>query len=94
MKEWCLQHPWMTFFILIFFIYTFFTKIFSIFEGKKSFMENLIDKGGIKMTKGNGNSNSSNNNTGIKREIINEQRGSQSVPPPSSKSPSPPPKQK
>lgn len=96
MKEWCFLHPWMTFFIIIFAIWSICASISKIFKGKKRFMENLdIDsKGGIKMPDKNTNNKGSNTRPGNSNNGFSKQRGSQSVTPTSSSAPPPPPKQK
>ncbi|MFT5871279.1 MAG: hypothetical protein ACI8WT_000197 [Clostridium sp.] len=95
MKEWCLQHPWMTFFALIFTIYLFFNKKFISLRGKKEFMENLSNKGGITMSDKNENGSRKGNDTQSpsERKSIYE-NGCQSVPPTKSSPPEPPSKQK
>lgn len=90
MKEWCIQHPWMTFFTLNFFIWIIMKNIVKIFEGKKEYLENLNIKGGIKMP--NKNQTPKKNNGG--RTTQDGQKGSQSVPPTTLSSPGKPPKQK
>jgi len=94
MKEWCLQHPWMTFFTLIFTIWIVSKNINSIFRGKMEFMENSRIKGVMKMSNGNSiNSGNGSPHKSSSRPSQNE-RGSQTVKPPTTSSPPPPPNQK
>jgi hypothetical protein len=97
MTEWCLQHPWMIFFILVFTVWLLIQKTFGLFEGKKKFMENLSAKGGMYMPdeKNSGNSNNGGNNKPDSRSrVFHKDRGSQRVKPTSAPPPSAPPRQK
>lgn len=96
MKEWCLLHPWMTFFIINFTIVLVFLKNFTIDKGKKKNMKNLSNKGGINMPdkqnnqspNTSGNNNQNNNSGGIHRDY-----GTLRVPATNDPPPPPPPKQ-
>lgn len=91
MKEWCIQHPWMTFFIIIF-------TIWSIFRGKKGNMTSLNYKEVLKMSNDKTNLNSGQRETNSRKPTTSKtyynERGSQSVKPSLTSPPSPPPKQK
>lgn len=88
-----MQHPWMTFFVVIFIIWSISENLNSIFRGKRRFVENLDMKGVVKMSNGKPSGNSSNRSPKGGRSILNE-RGSQTVPPSLTSAPPPPPKQK
>lgn len=92
MKEWCLLHPWMTFFILILIIWLIIENIFVIIRGKKNNMENIRIKGGIQVE-----NNSKNKGSGNGSQRSDERRsingGVKSVPTTSAPPPPPPPKQ-
>lgn len=98
MYLWCLNHPWMTFIIIIIIIFSINLNFMIIYEGKRRKIENLNIEGGIKMPNKNGmpkningsNKGKPNNST----KIIHEQRGSIDVPPTTLSSPGKPPKQK
>ncbi|APF26301.1 hypothetical protein NPD5_293 [Clostridium sporogenes] len=98
MKEWCLQHPWMTFFIIIFSIGIISKNINLILGGKKDDVKNLKNKGVMEMS--DNKTNTTSKQSGISKNKPSEtktsynERGSQSVPPSSTSAPPLPPKQK
>ncbi|AEB77334.1 hypothetical protein IRP63_14560 (plasmid) [Clostridium botulinum] len=99
MKEWCLQHPWMTFFIIIFIICIVSQNKKSVLGGKKENTSKINNEEVIKMLhdKSNIKQNGDDRNIEIShnsnRDYFNE-RGSQSVPPTLTSAPRKPPRQK
>lgn len=94
MQKWCLIHPWMTFFIIIFTIFLLYLLFLKLIKGKSKCMENLSIKGGIKMPNNQNNSNNSGtNNSGSSGRTEHKDYGTLRVPPTSAPPPPPPPKQ-
>ena len=94
MKEWCLLHPWMTFFVLILLITLFINNNFIIIRGNKKFMVNLTTKGGIEMSDKSGNDSRKGNDTIKHGEPRSIYENANTVKPSSSPAPKAPGKQK